>query len=317
MGVRNKNTALYFSGTSPADVKHAIVLGIYPAVLEYNLCGRVLQASSGYTFQPGDLVGGYTIHLRPSIGLLDLVLINDDVVCPDDMAFLATAKLLPQHAACLTVVAMTAADALYNIFNLHPPYEKVNHQLAIQALLIWGASSSVGFTALQFARASDVYSILVTASPEQYDLLLELGATRCFDYKSPSVSFNIRAAVKDRQWGALTCGFDAVGNQNGNMSSAKLMAGYCSEDATLVSVVVQSAARFQMPLTTRNRDVVIKPLSSAWGVLRWAVEHYCTHFRSPSVDVFEGTAEEALEELKATADHGRGFGKLVLKNPLQ
>ncbi|KAI2882788.1 hypothetical protein CBS76997_3896 [Aspergillus niger] len=318
-----------FSGTNPADLKHATLLGIYPAILGYDFCGTVLKAPTSSTFHPGDLVAGYTptgINRPSKYGTHQRYL-----ACPEDMVFPVPAALPPHHAASLTVVAMTAADALYNIFNLPLPQENDNQGKTTRSLLIWGASSSVGLCAVQLARASGIHPIIVTASPERHSLLQEFGATHCFDYKSSSVVSDIKATVKDSQWGPLTCGFDAVGSQRGGVSSAKLVAECCSEDATLVSVVVQSDSRFKMPIATPNSDVVIKvqevpfPITiparpadyqRAWRALIWAVEHYGVNFRLPSVGIFEGTAEEALEELKAIADGGR-FGKLALKHPLQ
>ncbi|PWY69961.1 alcohol dehydrogenase [Aspergillus eucalypticola CBS 122712] len=318
-----------FSGTNPADIKHATLLGIYPAVLGYDFCGTVLKAPTSSTFQPGDLVAGYTptgINRPPKYGTHQRYL-----ACPEDMVFPVPAALPPHHAASLTVVAMTAADALYSILNLPLPYEHDNQATTTKPLLIWGASSSVGLCALQLARASGIHPIIVTASPERHSLLQELGATHCFDYKSSSVISDIKATVRDSQQSPLTCGFDAVGSRKGGVSSAQLVAECCSEDATLVSVVVQSDSKFRMPIATPNRDVVIKvqdvpiPITiparpadyhRAWRALIWAVENYGVNFRLPSVDVFEGTAEEAVEELKAITDGGR-FGKLALKHPLQ
>ncbi|GKZ16474.1 hypothetical protein AbraIFM66951_000298 [Aspergillus brasiliensis] len=319
-----------FSGTNPADIKHATHLGIYPAVLGYDFCGTVLKAPANSAFQHGDLVAGYTptgLNRPFKYGAHQQYL-----VCPEDMAFSVPAGLPPQHAAALTVVCMTAADVVYNIFNLPLPQEEKRHQgKSPKSLLIWGASSSVGLCAVQLARASGIHPILVTASPERHSLLQELGATRCFDYKSPSVISEIKATVEDSQWGPLVYGFDAVGSQRGGVSSAKQMAECCSPDATLVSVVVQPDLRFKMPIATPNKDVVIKvpgvpyPITiparpadyqRAWSALLWAVDHYGVQFRLPSVNVVEGTAEEALEELKAIADGGR-FGKVVLKHPLR
>ncbi|GAQ43380.1 hypothetical protein AKAW_03266 [Aspergillus niger] len=306
-----------FSGTNPADIKHATLLGIYPAVLGYDFCGTVLKAPPSSAFQPGDLVAGYTptgINRPPRYGTHQRYL-----ACPEDMVFPVPAALPPHHAASLTVVAMTAADAIFNIFNLPLPRHD-NQARTTKPLLIWGASSSVGLCALQLARASGIHPIIVTASPERHSLLQELGATRCFDYKSSSVISDIKATVRDSQWGPLTCGFDAVGSQKGGVGSAQLVAECCSEDATLVSVVVQSDSKFKMPIATPNMDVVIKvqnvpfPITiparpagyqRAWCALTWAVENYGVDFRLPSVDLFEGTAEEALEELKAIADGGR------------
>ncbi|PLB46203.1 hypothetical protein P170DRAFT_449706 [Aspergillus steynii IBT 23096] len=149
-----------------------------------------------------------------------------------------------------------------------------------------GASTSVGISALQLARASRVKSIFVTASPERHALLRELGSTHCFDYKS--------------------LGYDSG------------------------LVVVQPDPRFKLPLAAPNHDVSIqiagipRPFTiparyadyeRAWKGVQWVAENYGDRFRLPSVEVFEGTADEALEELKVVGNHGRGFGKLVLKHP--
>lgn len=317
----------YFSGTNPADIKHATLLGIYPAVLGYDFCGKVVQASNSSKFRPGDTVAGYTptgVGRPNKYGTHQRYL-----VCPEDMAFVVPAALPPHHAACLSVVAMTAADALYNIFKFPLPGNGGVDKTS-RPLLIWGASSSVGLCAVQFARASEIYPIIVTASPERHSLLLELGATCCFDYKSPNTPSDIKAVVQNYSSGELQFGFDAVGSQT-EVSSAHLMAECVSNTAIVVSVVVQDDARFKMPLATPNRDMTIRisniphPITiparpddyqHAREAFLWAVANYGVHFRLPFVEVFAGTAEAALSRLKVLGDHGRGIGKLVLKHPL-
>ncbi|KAL3483134.1 chaperonin 10-like protein [Aspergillus germanicus] len=320
-----------YSGANPADVKHATLLGIYPAVLGYDFCGKVVNTPLGSKFRLGEIIAGSTpsgIGRPAKYGTHQQYL-----ACPEDMAFSVPANLPQHHAACLSVVVMTACDALYNIFWFPLPGESDNsNESQPHPLLIWGASSSVGLSAVQLARASGVYPILVTASPKNHSLLLRLGATRCFDYKSPTVVAEINAALEDGRWGKLTRGFDAVGSQT-NPSSAQLLARCVADDADLVSVVVQRDPRFKMPFATTNSDVTIhvtgmpQPITiparphdheRAWGALQWAVTNYGKHFELPVVEIFDGTAEEALERLHTLGSGaGQGMGKLAIQHPLQ
>ncbi|KAK1139323.1 hypothetical protein N8T08_001094 [Aspergillus melleus] len=317
-----------YSGVNPADVKHATRLGIYPSVLGYDFCGKVLEVPAGSKFQPGDLVAGYTPTgvARPA----KYGTHQQSLICPEDMLFSVPPNLPPHHAACLSVVTMTACDALYNIFKFPLPTETPGPNEA-GPLLIWGASSSVGLSAVQLARASGIYPILVTASPQNHPLLLRLGATRCFDYKCAHVVSDIQSALNQEGWGTVMQGFDAVGSEAG-LGSAQSMAACVSKDATLVSVVVQQDPRFKMPLATPNSDVRIQlrgvphPITiparkadyeRAWEAFQWVVAHYGAQFQFPSVEIFNGSAEDAMNKVIAVAGHGRGLGKLVLQHPLQ
>lgn len=320
-----------YSGVNPADVKHARILGIHPAVLGYDFCGKVLEGPVGSKFQSGDLVAGYTptgLGRPAKYGTH-----QQDFVCPEDMLFLVPPNLPPHHAACLSVVTMTACDALYNIFRFPLPAENLATDTSSTSspLLIWGASSSVGISAVQLARASRIYPILVTASPKHHPLLLRLGATRCFDYKSPHIVSDIQSVLEQEGWNPISRGFDAVGSEAG-LGSAQLMAGCVPKDAALVSVVMQKDPRFRMPFAPSPRDVELQPkgvphsikisarkvdFERAWAAFQWAVAHYGTHFQLPSVEVFHGSAEDALGQVLELVDHGRGLGKLVFQHPLQ
>lgn len=173
--------------------------------------------------------------------------------------------------------------------------------------------------------------IFVTASQERHPLLKELGATHCFDYKSLTVVEETKRTAQNTNPSEIHYAFDAVGSHKGEEISATLLARCVSPEASLVSIVVQQDPRFRMPFATPNRTVAIQPpgfphpitisarpkdYKRAWGAFQWVVGKYNVSFRLPQVDVFEGTAEEALDELKALADNGRGFGNLVLEHPL-
>lgn len=318
----------FFSGANPADVKHANLLGIYPACLGYDFCGKVLQASASSAFEVGETVAGCT---PTGLGRpLKYGSHQTYMISPESMTFSVPSSLPLEHAACLSVVAMTAADALYNLFKFRLPQdasgEPPQNQKAINPLLIWGASSSVGICALQFARASGIFPIFVTASPQRHSVLSKLGATHCFDYKSPTVISDIKAVLKYYQFDGVPYGFDTVGG------SAQQVASCALQDTVLVSVVHEQDSKFLMPFATTAEDVTLKlpsvphPITiparlddyrRSWSVLHWAVQNYGTRFRLEVVDIFEGKAEDALEELQRLGSHGRGFGKLVLKHPLQ
>ena len=60
-----------------------------------------------------------------------------------------------------------------------------------EKVLIWGAGTSVGAYAIQYARNVG-YTVIATASPRGFDHLRELGASQVLDYKSPNVEAQLR-----------------------------------------------------------------------------------------------------------------------------
>jgi NADPH:quinone reductase-like Zn-dependent oxidoreductase len=247
--------------------------------------------------------------------------------CPEDMAWLVPDNLPRHHAAALSVVVATAADAVFNLFGLPLPGDDATMTKEGQGkrpILIWGGSSSVGICTIQLAQAAGCREIFVTASPGRHELLRSLGATACFDYASPSVVADIIAAV-EAQNGEIIFAIDAVGTP----TSAKQVES-CSGDSTVLVSTMQTFGRFQMPLATRSRDVKIRipglaqiidipsqPAQAARmdAVTKWAVHNYGHAFYLPEVGVFDGDADECLAKIQETVDKG-AFWKVVLQHPL-
>jgi NADPH:quinone reductase-like Zn-dependent oxidoreductase len=314
-----------YSGVNPADIKHSQHLGICDTVLGYDFCGEVLQTRPGSGYAAGDIVAGYTptgLGRPTRYGSFQAQL-----ACPEDMIFHVPANLPMEDAAALTVVASTAADALFNLFGLPLPTERESGGVESGPLLIWGASSSVGVCALQYAKAAGVKDIYVTASPSRHALLRSYGATQCFDYSQPDAVELIKAAVKKAGSAGLAYAFDAIGSQ---MSAQQTL--LCAVDATrLASTTIQHDRRFQMPLATANRPVQLHPTgmphpitiparpaaaARMWQALLWSIDQYGTSFRLPAVSVFDVSAEEAMEKVKEVAEKGN-FGKVVLRLPFE
>ncbi|KAK2058668.1 GroES-like protein [Colletotrichum caudatum] len=313
-----------YSGVNPADVKHGRLLGVRPAVIGYDFCGRVTQAAPTSDFKVGDLVAGYT---PTGVGRLSKYGAHQAYLsCPENLAFKVPGNLPPAHAACMTVVLMTAANALYDVFGFPlPGGERPADGFRRGPLLIWGASASVGFCMLQLARASGARPIFVTASPDRHALLKRLGATRCFDYRAPDVVSQIRAASAESEAGPIAYAADCAGSGD----SAARTEACVDADVPILSVVSNENPRFRMAIGSAatpfhfrlpNGHVIDFPARpKVWETmtkaLRWAVDRYGTEFEMPEVDVFEGSAEESLAKVVEVADQGK-FGKLVLVQPM-
>lgn len=315
-----------YSGVNPADIKHSTHLGIHATVLGYDFAGRVLKAPPGSEFKEGDAVAGYTpsgLGRPTKYGAHQSFL-----AVPSDMVFKIPSNLPEAHAAALTSVAMTAADIVHNLFKFPLP---TNPGDISSPILIWGASSAVGLSALQLARASGCRNIFVTASPARHDLLASLGATHTFDYSSPTVVAEIKSAVEALGQGPITHAVDAAGTE-GDISSADLTAQSASEASVLSSVVLRRDGKFQMPVALTKDVFRIHPPGApepivlparpadhwnAWSALQWVVANYGTKFNFPSVNVLDVTAGEALEELMSVQSGKRGFGKIVFQHPLK
>ncbi|KAJ9138219.1 alcohol dehydrogenase [Pleurostoma richardsiae] len=315
-----------FSGVNPADIKHATHLGITHTVLGYDFCGEVIETpGQSSTFRKGDVVAGYTpsgIGRPAKYGTHQAYL-----ACPETMLFKVPTQLPQPDAACLTVVAMTAADALYNRLRLPLPSERQASQQK-GALLLWGATAAVGYCALQFAVASGIYPIIVTGTPDQFPVLQQRGATRCFDYSAEDVSAQISQALEELGLDSFTWAFDAAGVP----VSGDQMLRCVSDETQLISTLLRENKRFVMPLATPNLDFTIQPPGAgapislparpdnykrAWEALSWAIDQYGTSFRLMRVRVMDDSAENILKEIQRVTAQGGGFSKLAIRQPMK
>jgi len=317
-----------YSGVNPADIVHGTELGVRSTVLGYDFSGEVVSSAPDSKFKPGQLVAGYT---PTSVGRpIKYGTHQDFLVCPEDMCFAVPDHIPMSHAAGLASVTMTAADVVFNLFKLPLP---VPNQTRAEhnnpgPLLIWGASTSVGICTLQFAKAVGCDPIFVTASPSRHSDLLELGASKCFDYASPTVVSDVKAAIHDMAKGNLSYALDAAGRETD--STVLSLLEQCVEDpkTEIANVVFRSGTK--MPFATRNSSItfhlkgaphpIIIPASPddhwrAWEALAWAVNNYGRSFKLPWVRECNEDAGHALKELLAIATLGRGAGKTVIKHP--
>lgn len=207
---------------NPADGQMrelGLFISKYPTVIGFDIAGLVLEVGddvptdagadgSRSFFQPGvTRIAAFTASFwkgwGPDYGAFQercLVPWQHAVILPDDISW--------NHAATLPVSVEVPLNA-WDVLGI-PPIHGANTSARAsagnlgkrEALLIWGASSSVGSMGVQTARllqedpSSAFAAVYATAGSANQDYVASLGADRVFDYKSPDVVDSIVAAAK-------------------------------------------------------------------------------------------------------------------------
>ncbi|KAF5987226.1 zinc-binding alcohol dehydrogenase domain-containing protein [Fusarium coicis] len=214
---------------NPADVivrDQGLFIAGYPTVIGFDMSGLVLQVGENVPagddgFQPGTRVAAYSASAwrgcAPDYGTFQekcLVPWQHAVRLPDQ-------EMSWNHAATLPVSVQVPLSA-WDMMGISRSYDELSSQDLDQAkkkeaLLIWGASSSIGTMGVQTARLlcqdprSPFAAVYATARQTNHNYIRSLGAGRVFDYKDPWVVESIVAAAKEDELIIRHC-FLATGN---------------------------------------------------------------------------------------------------------
>ncbi|RAQ52773.1 alcohol dehydrogenase [Aspergillus flavus] len=193
---------------NPADAimrDQGLFIFTYPTVIGFDMSGLVLEVGDNVpaSYQPGTHVAAYAASVwkscDPNYGPFQercLVPWQHAVPLPEGMSW--------NHAATLPVavqVPLSAWDAM-GIPRMGEDTAKITMGKR-EALLIWGASSSVGTMGVQTARLlrddpnSPFAVVYATAGSANKSYVGSLGADRVFDYKDPQVVDAIVSAAKE------------------------------------------------------------------------------------------------------------------------
>ncbi|ERS95191.1 hypothetical protein HMPREF1624_08402 [Sporothrix schenckii ATCC 58251] len=162
----------------------------FPVVFGEDVAGVVEEVGAGAPFAVGDRVAG--LSLRAGF--------QERVVLEAHMAYRVPAAVPFAAAASLPMGVMVAMFGLF-----HPTYLNLRTPSPTgpppapaagspEVVLIWGASTSVGSQAVQMAARAG-YEVITTASPARFAAAKALGAAHVFDYGSPTVVDDIKAAA--------------------------------------------------------------------------------------------------------------------------
>jgi NADPH:quinone reductase-like Zn-dependent oxidoreductase len=179
----------------------------YPFILGSDSAGEVVEVGNGVTrFRIGDRVVGHAVGqdkkrnsaAEGSFQHYTVLLAHMATRIPDSMSY-ETASVLPLGLS-------TAACGLFQRDQLALQSPAATPTPTGKTLLVWGGSTSVGCNAIQLAVAAG-YDVVTTASPKNFAYVKNLGASRVFDYKSPTVVRDVIGALN----GANIAGALAIG----------------------------------------------------------------------------------------------------------
>ncbi|KAN0112361.1 putative alcohol dehydrogenase [Hyaloscypha variabilis] len=206
----------------------------YPTVLGSDSCGVVVAIGEGVTkFKVGDRVTGFAGVIYSNDinhGAWQTYTVLRDIATtqiPDNMSF--------EEGSVFPMAMATSVIALHVCLDIPRPTGPIIAQSQESGLLIWGASSSVGISALQLARNLG-FKVFATASPSHYQTLKSLGAFEVFDYHDSSVVDKIVAAAKSA--GApISLGFDTITEGTTAKQAANVLATSGGKGGKLVLVL--------------------------------------------------------------------------------
>lgn len=112
------------------------------------------------------------------------------------------------------------------------------------AILVWGASSSVGQYALQVLKLWGYRNVLAVASARHHGALRELGAAACFDYTSEGV---VEQILEREEAGGIPYFIDCIGSLEGSLTPLSKIAGKGSRVAVMLPVITAHASSTQVP----------------------------------------------------------------------
>ncbi|KAI8621296.1 alcohol dehydrogenase class-3 [Chytriomyces sp. MP71] len=248
---------------NPTDWKHIDYVAPIGSTVGCDWAGTVLQVGSKVTrsFKVGDRVWGFahgSNGVNPDDGTFaTTITVKGDIALPipNNLSF--------EDAATLGVGVYTVGQGLYQSLGLELP--SANPTAHNTPILVYGGSTATGALAIQFAKASG-YTVFATASPRNFDYLTRLGADKVFDYNSPTVAADIRAASN----GGVALAFDCVSEAQSPRICAESFrpeggkySALLTIDAKLLTDINANIKVSSTLAYTATGEPVVKP---AWGL---------------------------------------------------
>ncbi|KAK3313061.1 chaperonin 10-like protein [Apodospora peruviana] len=198
------------SGSNPKDWKYPALRGGEPSNAGDDIAGYVEKVGlKVFEFKPGDRVAAFheMMTAHGSYAEYAIAWQHTTFHIPQETSF--------EEAATLPLAAMTAAVGLYQRLGLPEPWSPLTNRNI--PLVIYGASSAVGFYALQFAIRSEIHPIICVAGRAKDYVEPYLDATKgdvVVDYRDGDDTV-VQGILKAGQNAPLLHVFDAV-SENGS-----------------------------------------------------------------------------------------------------
>jgi len=208
--IKNAAVAINLVDNAKRDMGEMLYAWVkYPIVQGFDAAGEVVEVGPGVTrFKAGDRVVGFAGGMEKSINNSALSAFQLYTVLQDHMVSPIPDSLSFESASVIPLALSTAACGLFQKDHLglryptNPPSKPTG-----ETVLITGGATSVGCDAIQLAVAAG-YEVISTSSPKNFDYVKKLGATKVFDYNSPTLVKDLIHALQ----GKTTAGALSIGN---------------------------------------------------------------------------------------------------------
>ncbi|KAI8251537.1 Protein TOXD [Colletotrichum sp. SAR11_239] len=222
-----KTTAVAINPTDWKHVDLADKAGCVGIWVGCDYAGIVEEVGSGVTkdFKKGDRICG-PVNGSNALREIDGAFAKY-IAVKGDLQIKTPDNITDEEAATLGIAVTTVGQGLYQTLKLPLPSSPAKEP---KTILIYGGSTAMGISGIQYAKLSG-YDVITTASPHNFDYLKELGASAVFDYKSPTVSEDIRKHTGD----ALTLAWDC---QSTDESAAIVARALSSSKPSLVGTLL-------------------------------------------------------------------------------
>ncbi|KAK6530844.1 hypothetical protein TWF281_007680 [Arthrobotrys megalospora] len=175
------------------------------------------------SFRPGDRVAAFHVMLTPNGSFAEYA------IAPANTTFHIPSTLSYEDAATIPLVAYTAAIALYQELGLPAPWARASGKSI--PLVVYGGSTSVGLTALKFARLSGISPLITIAGGSKDIIEKENLADVIIDYRNnPNIAEEVKKALNGKE---LLHAFDAFSEY----PSAEPLAANLSPNGKLTGIL--------------------------------------------------------------------------------
>ncbi|KAI0418443.1 GroES-like protein [Xylaria grammica] len=194
----------------------------YPYASGFDVSGTIVEAGASVSnVSIGDRVLSYASDFTSRAGGFQRY-----VAAPASLTARVPENTPLLDAAVLPSSVATAAIALQQYLGLAHPSVPARPRNG-ETVLISAGASSVGSNAIQFAVAAG-YEVYTTASPHNTAHCEALGASRVFDYRSPTLAADLKAALRGKRCAGAVSSvessnavvFDVVAASEGSRSVA-------------------------------------------------------------------------------------------------
>ena len=127
-------------------------------------------------------------------------------------------NITDEEAATFGIAIVTVGQGLYQHLKLPLPSEETARNPSGTPIFIYGGSTAMGVTGLQYAKLSG-YTVITTASPRNFDYVRSLGADHVLDYNSPTLVEDVRALTGDK----LRHAWDCISTEESTVLCAKVL----------------------------------------------------------------------------------------------